>query len=113
MLLRSDAGQAHRGMVAKVADFGLSVAVDQAQTHVSAMRQVCVRRWGREDLYVDQAQTHVSAMRQVCVRRWGREDLYVDLAQTHVSAMRQVWGVCGVVGVWVEAGRRSPGTGPC
>ena len=88
MLLRSDAGQAHRGMVAKVADFGLSVAVDQAQTHVSAMRQVCVRRWGREDLYV-------------------------DLAQTHVSAMRQVWGVCGVVGVWVEAGRRSPGTGPC
>ena len=87
MLLRSDAGQAHRGMVAKVADFGLSVAVDQAQTHVSAMRQVCVRRWGREDLYV-------------------------DLAQTHVSAMRQVWGVCGVVGVWVEAGRRSPGTGP-
>ena len=40
MLLRSDPGQAHRGMVAKVADFGLSVAVDQAQTHVSAMRQV-------------------------------------------------------------------------
>ena len=32
-------------MVAKVADFGLSVAVDQAQTHVSAMRQVCVRTY--------------------------------------------------------------------
>ena len=66
VLLRSDAGQAHRGMVAKVADFGLSVAVDQAQTHVSAMRQVCGRGGGRG---VDQAQTHVhhvNAMRQVC-----------------------------------------------
>ena len=60
MLLRSDPGQAHRGMVAKVADFGLSVAVDQAQTHVSAMRQVGVGLGG--------AQTHVSTMRQVCGR---------------------------------------------
>ena len=49
MLLRSDAGQAHRGMVAKVADFGLSVAVDQAQTHVSAMRQVGVHE---QNVYV-------------------------------------------------------------
>ena len=70
VLLRSDAGQAHRGMVAKVADFGLSVAVDQAQTHVSAMRQVC-GRGGGGGATRHRPMSTMSAPCARCVGGWG------------------------------------------